>query len=164
MPRDSSCTCNELIARVVALESGLLAVHQLINERDERYKLRSDAQDNAVKLSMDNSERAIAKAEIATEKRFDSVNEFRATLADQASKLMPRAEYDVQHRALEEKLNVAEAALEAKIISNENRINLIQQNLTSILARGGGMKDAWGYIVGIAGLVIAGLAVYFHAH
>lgn len=160
---DRLCSYNELIARIVALETGLSALHQILNERDERYKLRSDAQDYSVKLSMDNSERAIAKAEVATEKRFDSINEFRATLADQASRLMPRSEYDVQHKALEERVTVVEETLEAKITSNENRINSIQQSMTSILARGGGIKDAWAYLVAATGLVIAALAVYFHS-
>lgn len=36
------------------------------------------------------SEKAIMKAETAADKRFDSVNEFRATLTDQASRFVTR--------------------------------------------------------------------------
>lgn len=45
------------------------------------------------------------KAETATEKRFESVNEFRAQLADQSNTLMPRAEFTVQHKALDDKVS-----------------------------------------------------------
>lgn len=38
------------------------------------------------------SKEAVTKAESATEKRFDSVNEFRATLTDQASRFVTRKE------------------------------------------------------------------------
>lgn len=43
-----------------------------------------------VKLALDAAQTAVTKAETATEKRFDAVNEFRGQLADQASSFMPR--------------------------------------------------------------------------
>jgi hypothetical protein len=61
--------------------------------------LRKDDQ-LAVAAALSAAERAAAKADSAMEKRFDGVNEFRATLADQASQLMPREEYSAQHRAI----------------------------------------------------------------
>ncbi len=145
-----SCTSSEVLARIVAIESGLKALRQVLDERDERYKQRAESQDLAVKSALETSEKAITKAEFATEKRFDSVNEFRATLADQASKLMPRAEFDVQHGAVLDRIRV-----------NEERIGGIQSALSSIQARGTGVKDAWGYLVGIMGLILAAITVYF---
>jgi hypothetical protein len=62
------------------------------------------AQEKAVAAALAATKEAVIKAETATEKRFESVNEFRAQLADQTSTLMPRQEYTVQHRALEDKL------------------------------------------------------------
>lgn len=50
------------------------------------------------------AEKAIIKAETATEKRFDSVNEFRQTLSDQAASFLSRNEYSANHKATEEKL------------------------------------------------------------
>ena len=148
---DRPCTHSELIARVVALEAGFAAFKELMAERDERYKQRALSQDAAVEVALANSERAINKAEVSTEKRFDAVNEFRGTLADQATKLMPRAEYDVQHRALAEKVEI-----------NEGRITTMQREISGILAHGGGLRDAWGYLVAVIGLIIAALAIYFH--
>jgi hypothetical protein len=51
------------------------------------------------------ADRAVAKAEAASERRFESVNEFRATLADQATQLMPRAEAEARILALADKLS-----------------------------------------------------------
>ncbi len=136
MAAKSNCSHSELIARVVAIETGLTALRQVLDERDERYKQRALSQDKAVSAALETSEKAIIKAESATERRFEGVNEFRATLADQAANLMPRSEYTVQHQALVEKVNQLQ----------DRRI---------------GMTQAWGYFVGIAGLVIAAFAIYF---
>ena len=145
------CTHTELIARMVAVEGALRTLREVLDERDERYKQRALSQDNAVKSALDTSEKAIIKAESATERRFEGVNEFRQTLADQASRLMPRSEYTVQHQALED-----------KVIATEGRINLMQQDISTLLARGNTSKDAWGYVGVVAGLVIAIIAIYFH--
>ena len=56
-------------------------------------------------LALTAADRAVVKAETATEKRFDAVNEFRATLADQASRLMPRAEVEQIVKGLNEKID-----------------------------------------------------------
>ena len=144
------CTHSELIAKVLALEVSLDAFKELMAERDRRYMQRAESQDKAVASALETSEKAIVKAEAATEKRFDSVNEFRGTLSDQANRLMPRAEYDVQHRALEQKVEL-----------NEGRIGDIQKDISRILARGSGIKEAWGFLTIGAGLVIAALAIYF---
>lgn len=44
------------------------------------------------------------KAETATEKRFESVNEFRQQLGDQSNTFLPRPEYNAQHKALEDRV------------------------------------------------------------
>lgn len=150
---DKTCTCRELLARVVALEANLEALHRVLDERDERYKLRATNQDSVVKAAMEASDRALSKAEAAIEKRFDNVNEFRATLADQAALLMPRQEYSVQHQALVDKVDL-----------NENRINQLVTEVAGMAARGLGAKDLWGYLIGVCGIALAALAVYFKSH
>ena len=52
------------------------------------------AQEKAVSAAFEASTIAITKSELASEKRFESVNEFRATLSDQAAAFLPRAEAD----------------------------------------------------------------------
>jgi hypothetical protein len=51
-------------------------------------------------LALSSADKAVIKAETATEKRFEGVNEFRQTLSDQASTFMPREEYNARHEAL----------------------------------------------------------------
>jgi len=53
----------------------------ILQQMDLRYQQRFDAQTKAVDSAL-----------VATERRFEGVNEFRKTLADQARDLMPRLE------------------------------------------------------------------------
>lgn len=78
-----------------------------VREQDDRNRERFAAAKEAVNAALAAADKALQKAETASEKRFEGVNEFRATLADQASTLMPRAEYNAQHIALIEKVDDA---------------------------------------------------------
>lgn len=67
------------------------------------------------------SEKALEKAHSATEKRFDSVNEFRAALSDQANNMVTRNEYNVRHEALMERTETNSqrlAMIEAKLLGH----------------------------------------------
>jgi len=90
-------------------EETLFAYFQtLVNERDRRYEQRFTAQEQA----LDKSAKAIAlaseKAEVAIERRFESVNEFRAQLADQTVNFMHIDVYEVQHRELVSRVELIE--------------------------------------------------------
>lgn len=61
----------------------LAHVLALLEERDRRYSQRFDAQQEALRTALD-----------ATERRFQGVNEFRATLSDQASTFATRDQLD----------------------------------------------------------------------
>jgi hypothetical protein len=71
----------------------------------EHLTSRIDGLKENVGTAMAASDKAIGKADIAIEKRFDSVNEFRKSLDDMVNTLLPRSEYQVQHQALVEKVN-----------------------------------------------------------
>jgi DNA-binding SARP family transcriptional activator len=73
-------------------------------EQKEAVNAALIAADKAVNAALSAADRAVAKAEIATEKRFDSVNEFRGALNDNARLLMPRAEAERAFAALGEKI------------------------------------------------------------
>ncbi len=64
----------------------------IVNERDRQYGQRFDAQEKAVAAALAAAKEAVVKAETAAEKRFDSVNEFRNTLKDQAGTFITRGE------------------------------------------------------------------------
>jgi hypothetical protein len=90
-------TSRELLEKINALR-------EISNERDRRYEDRFKATDDKTSLALTSSEKAVTKAEIATEKRFDAVNEFRGQLKDQASTFVPRAEADSRFKGIEEKI------------------------------------------------------------
>ena len=95
---DEGVKCDALTVRIVALE-------KMLDEREERTKERFTTMNSSVSTAMTAAEKAVIKAEQATERRFEGVNEFRETLRDQAATLMPRAEYSVQHAALQDFVN-----------------------------------------------------------
>jgi hypothetical protein len=120
----------------------------LLREMDLRYQQRFDAQqkaleaallaqEKAVQTAMIAAEKAVAKAEVAAEKRFDSTNEFREQLRDQAATLMPRSEAESRLGALAEKIDDLKAL--AYVVQG----------------RSTGRTDIWGYLVGGAGLIAA---------
>ena len=135
---------------------------------DERHT----AQNAAVQAALLAAEKAVNKAERAAENRFESVNEFRAQLGDQQRTFLPRQEYDVQHRALDEKLNAVAESLGARIDTNAKQINDAQSGLlvnrADELARRGVLTETraqanWtiGQIASIlAALLAAGIAIY----
>lgn len=103
----------------------------------ERYDTQTKALDAAFKAqqlamqtAMEAAERAVAKAETAAEKRFDSVNEFRAQLADQATTFLPRAEG------------------EAALARNTERIQELADRFNKSEGRGLGLNAGWIYILG----------------
>jgi hypothetical protein len=101
------------------------------------------AQEKAVAAALTAADRAVAKAESASEKRFESVNEFRATLTDQARTFMPRAEAEQAIRAMNEKLDV----LTARVNARDERSNT--------------WASGWGLIVGLVGVLAAIISIVF---
>ena len=94
-------------------------------ETDRRHEQRFTAQTAA-----------ILKAETASERRFDGVNEFRATLSDQAATFISRQEVDQQIRSINEK------------------VDLTASRMDRLEGRSGGMNSSWGYLLG--GIVALG--------
>ncbi len=88
---------------------------------------------------------AIAKADMANEKRFQAVNEFRAQLGDQARTFMPRAEVEVMLKAF------------------DSRLDKIEGQQTERAGLKTGTKEGWLYAVGVIGLIatILGLLALF---
>jgi hypothetical protein len=87
--------------------------------------------DKQIGLALSAAEKAVTKAETATEKRFDSVNEFRQTLTDQT-----------------------------KTFASTERVDGVTQRLDKLEGRSGGQADSWRWIALVIGLAIAA-ATYF---
>jgi hypothetical protein len=116
----------------------------------------------SIALALSAAKEAVNKAETANEKRFDGVNEFRATLADQQRLLIPRMEVDVIIKALEGKI----ATLNSAVADHNTRILSIS---VASANKSEGLTQGWGWAVGVIGLVltllsIVGVFVTFNSH
>jgi Flp pilus assembly protein TadB len=98
-------------------------------------------QDEAVAAALTAAKEAVLKAENAAAKRFDSVNEFRAQLTDQAATFMTRQESLARHEQAAEKI----ADIQDRLNRNEGRSS--------------GISASWAALLGVAGLVGAVVAV-----
>ena len=93
---------------IEALRSHMVAVieahKELHRARDQHVESMFVAARDAVSAALAAADRAVSKAELASEKRFEGVNEFRSALNDNARLLMPRSETEQRITALDEKL------------------------------------------------------------
>jgi len=127
-------------------------VVSVIDGNDRRYEQRFVATALATDAALQAAKEAVLKAESASEKRFESVNEFRNTLADQQRNLMPRAEVDAIVKGLTD-----------KIAANGEKISDLQSRLNALQSERVGLKGGWAIAVAVAGFVavIAALVVRF---
>ncbi len=116
---------------------------ELLKAADRRYEERFKAQREALTVALSAAEKAVLKAEAATDKRFENVNEFRASLTDMANRMMPRLETEQRFEEMTDKLaGLATAAS--------------QREAKSI-----GIYAGWGYIVGAVSFVISVISVFY---
>lgn len=114
----------------------------------EKYlTTRIDAVKENVTTAMLAADKAISKAEGSTEKRFESVNEFRQTLSDQAVNFLSRNEYHANHAALIEKIE-----------GLDKRISLNQSSITEMQSRGLGSKESFSKVGAIVMGAVIGLS------
>lgn len=124
-----------------SLETYVETRFNLLGEKLKEMDLRQQQRFEAQEIS-------IAKADAATEKRLEAVNEFRQVLTDQANTFMSRTE-----------VNQALRSLSDKIASLENRVNIHdgQQSGTSQATQD--RRSNIGQWVAIGVAVIAALAL-----
>lgn len=109
--------------------------------QDKAVAAALSAAKEAVAAALAAQEKAVVKAEMASEKRFEGVNEFRASLNDQSRLLMPRSEFEQVIKAMAEKLDDA-----AKRINSRDD-------------QGKGASGLWVFIIGAISLMSAIAAI-----
>lgn len=117
----AQATADKAIAKAEAaadkqyLESQIAGLREAftaqITAQKEAINAALVAAKDALTAALASAEKAIAKAEEATNKRFESVNEFRKTLSDQTGSFIPRNEYSVQDKAITGRLTMLETAM-----------------------------------------------------
>ncbi|MWA08720.1 hypothetical protein [Streptomyces sp. BA2] len=111
------------------------------DERDLRYQQRFDAQTKAIEAALLAAKEAVIKAELANDKRFEGVNEFRQTLSDQAAQFMTRTES------------------EAATSRNSERIQDLTDRLNRAEGHGQGLNAGWGYLLAAIAAVATIIAI-----
>jgi hypothetical protein len=141
--------CDQLKSRLATLEATQTAFEKLMNERDRRYEERAKNQLDNTALALTAlkdgnaaafaaAERASTKAEDVSERRQDASNEIRAAMIDQQ-----------KHFADKE--------------LTEQKFQTLDARITALVgSRSGGMKDLFGYIVGVSGAIVAAIAILLH--
>src|SRR5688572_28189778 len=113
-----------------------------INESDLRYSQRFDAQ-----------QKAIDKSDAAAEKRFQSVNEFRASLSDQNKTFMPRSEAEARAHSNADKIDVLASRmdkLETRLASKEEIKDDKMAAVARIVQIVVGLLTIFAIVIGVA--------------
>jgi hypothetical protein len=121
----------------------------LMAEMDKRYQQRFDDQTRAIDAAFAASKEAVTKAEVATESRLQSMNEFRGTIEDQARGKVSKEQFEAFH----ESATKADEALRELIGALGSRLDRIEGKST-------GISSSWGILVAVVGFVGVALAVY----
>lgn len=122
------------------------------------------------KSALSTADKAINKAEAATERRLAGMNEFRDALSDYSRTLTPRPEFEQALRDLKEKFDsMTERASSRDLMprnesermhmDSKERIEALNERLTAVEARSHGRNDIWGWVVGAIGVLVAVITI-----
>ena len=120
-------------------------------ERDRYYLAQIQALKEAVCSAMADADKALSKAETASEKRFDSVNEFRAALTDNNTNFVRHDYYNERH-----------SSLEVRVDNVNEKVNELLRRWEATKGRGGAFSDIGGWIIALITSGIAIMAVAVH--
>jgi len=172
---------------------------RILEERQKNYEERfhalqaamdasHTAQKEAMIIAFTSSEKAILKAETATDKRFEAMNGFRAAMADQTKTYIPRNEVLALTTSLEGKIEAlrklieknsdahsqAEAdlrlamtqllslsAYETRHEELQRQVNDLRASHSSAVGRSLGASQLWSYIIAASGILVATASVIF---
>jgi predicted phage tail protein len=190
----SALTTESLLREIEHLRSEVtMQLDGMRGMLNERYSTQTkaldkafEAQQEAMTVALANAAAAVTKAETATDKRFESVNEFRAQLADQTASFMNRAEGEVRLSAINDRLDRVDtvttsqisraeyaAAHEALRMGSEaNRLALVEHRawdneqfgkingaLASLKSRYAGVSVALGVVMTVLIIVVTVIGV-----
>ena len=140
----------------VSLREYLTALINGVEERsDERFRHMKEM----VETAFENAQTAITKADIATEKRFEGVNEFRAALSDQATQFVTRDAMVALADKIENQIDQHRKDMDGII----RRLDLREGQTQGSRITGGILVTVITVGVGVLGLLLV-LATYLSGH
>lgn len=151
MTRRDAAT-KEAAVELAKLREQMVAQERMSLERMSSLLSLIDSQAKAASAARSASDLAVSKAEIAVEKRFDAMNEFRAQLADQAGHFATR-------EAVDAKIGAVDKEWQAAVEATRARLNLLERQMERWNGKGAGLATGWGYLAG--GMTLVVLVVNF---
>ena len=118
-------------------------VDRRLDDQQKAVDAALAAADKSGAAALSSAEKAVLKAESAADRRFESVNEFRGALSDQATKFPQRIEVEQQFVTLQDKLG------------------LLDKRLTTIESYSSGQGGSWMKLLQAVSLLGALIAIYF---
>lgn len=122
------------------------SVDRITDAKFVTFRTLIDSQAEKVALALAAADKAVSKAEVATEKRFEGVNEFRAALNDQSRLQVTTDKFD----SVIDGLNSRIRSLEARIEKGEGQGQGAKDNKSGLYAAIG----AVGVLVAIIVVVV----------
>jgi hypothetical protein len=126
----------------------------VLEERDRRYQERFEAQSKAIEAAFNSAKEAATKVATASEKRFESVNEFRAQQQDLIANFITRTE-------TEQRMEAMRAQLQLQVDGNAAQIAGVMKNQAEGAGRRIASEGARTLTFAIIGAIVAviGIAV-----
>jgi hypothetical protein len=137
---------------------------------EDKLMSRMNSLKDLIDLGNEMGKEAIIKAENATEKRFEGLNELRGVMTDQAAAYLPRAESDAKFKGIIDKmdqisLGVSNNLLDMKGMVRREDLKPIMEDigkLRDVASTSGGKNHVWG-VVGGGALSVAAIIVALFA-
>ncbi|CAN5693081.1 hypothetical protein BH23PAT2_BH23PAT2_08250 [soil metagenome] len=138
------------------------ALDRLTDAKFVTQRTMMDANANQVKIALDASEKAIIKAETATDKRFHSMNEFRQALTELSTTMATRREMESSINELKHnivQLNEQTAELRSRLDVGPAGLSSLQNQYSALQGRTQGSDITMSKIYGAIGAVGAVLGI-----
>lgn len=139
-------TVGDLVAMTKANTEQISGLDRVTDAKFVTFRTLIDSQAEKVALALAASDKAVSKAEAANERRFESVNEFRAQLSDQTKTFISRAEFSATASAASEKIE------DLKSLVSEINVATIGR-LSAQGGRAAGLNAGWVYLLGALGAI-----------
>jgi hypothetical protein len=108
---------------------------------DARFEQRFRSLSDSIAAAMQSSDRAITKAELAADKRYEALNELRGMANDTLARTMSRDESEQRFNSMSEKLDTMMARVDRREGS------------------GAGLQQGWVILIGLAALAATAISV-----
>lgn len=142
---EAAIIVSELSDRIERAQERIEGLEKVTDAKFVTYRTLVDSQAEKVALALAASDKAVSKAEMANEKRFEGLGELRGTLAEQTGSLMPRTEATALATSLTERIDSSVHTLEVGLTDLKSRLDRQE-------------GKSGGYASG-AGALVAGIGV-----